>query len=572
LDALGRSTLKDALAIFLTLVFAWPAPGAGQGSVVSTAKRLYQQKRWEALVKKFPDSPTFSADIEYYRGMALARLKRWSEARQAFEEGRRKDPRDERFPLGLAGICFKQKRFGEAKADLRRALRLAPNDAYAKEFLATIFFLEHNLDAALEYWNQIGKPQIRNVKVDPRLKVDPGLLSRTFAFSPASVLRLNDLRTTRARLNQLGIFPEYRFSLAPAGSDGEPDAFDLQLNVVERSGWTGGEWQNLLASLRGLPYETVYPEAYNLGDSAINLTSIFRWDDQKRRAFVDFSSPLRGNPAWRYRIFVDARNESWDLSRTFHGTGAPLSDLNMRTAKAGGEIRSVVSGRWDWRMGGDFGWRDFGNFGAPDQAADPAFAGGDSVELRLGTDYLLMDRPERRFRLESSISSQLGKIFGHSPGRFYRLEGALTGIWFPLAQGDDYRISEQVHVGVAGGALPLDELFMLGLERDNDLPLRAHIGTFDGRKGNAPLGRRYFLSNWEIDKNIYSNGWFNVKLAPFLDTGKITDGAGPFGDRRWLWDTGAEAKVRVLGGVTVVLTYGKDLLSGRNTFYSSVFR
>ena len=29
---------------------------------------------------------------------------------------------------------------------------------------------------------------------------------------------------------------------------------------------------------------------------------------------------------------------------------------------------------------------------------------------------------------------------------------------------------------------------MLGLERDNDLPMRAHIGTRDGRKGSAPGG------------------------------------------------------------------------------------
>ena len=119
--------------------------------------------------------------------------------------------------------------------------------------------------------------------------------------------------------------------------------------------------------------------------------------------------------------------------------------------------------------------------------------------------------------------------------------------------------------------MPFDELYMLGLERDNDLLLRAHIGTRDGRKGSAPLGRRYVLSNAEINKNLYNNGLFSVRLAPFLDTGKITDPSGGLGEQKWLWDTGAEVKLRVIG-VGFTFTYGKDLRSGNNAFYVSAGR
>jgi hypothetical protein len=95
---------------------------------------------------------------------------------------------------------------------------------------------------------------------------------------------------------------------------------------------------------------------------------------------------------------------------------------------------------------------------------------------------------------------------------------------------------------------------MLGLERDNDLWMRGHIGTPNGRKA-APLGRDYFLSNWEADRNVYGNGIFTVKLRPFLDTGKIPIHPR-FGPHRWLWDLGAQAKVRVFG-VGAVFSYGK---------------
>jgi hypothetical protein len=124
-----------------------------------------------------------------------------------------------------------------------------------------------------------------------------------------------------------------------------------------------------------------------------------------------------------------------------------------------------------------------------------------------------------------------------------------------------------MRAGKTVGQLPFDELFRLGLDPDNELRLRAHIGLRDGRPGSSPLGRDYLLSNWELDKNVYQAGLLGVKLGPFLDTGKITDPAPGLGSQKWLWDIGAQAKLRVLG-VGVVFSYGKDLRSGANAFYA----
>jgi len=151
------------------------------------------------------------------------------------------------------------------------------------------------------------------------------------------------------------------------------------------------------------------------------------------------------------------------------------------------------------------------------------------------------------------------------------LQGSLEWHWFPQAVGDDYEMRQQFRVGKTFGTAPFDELFILGLERDNDLPLRAHIGTRDGLKGSAPLGRDYFLSNWEMDKNVYGNGIVTLTLGPFLDIGKITNSSPPFGSHQWLWDIGAQAKLRVFG-TGVVFSYGKDLRSGNNAFYLAALR
>ena len=109
------------------------------------------------------------------------------------------------------------------------------------------------------------------------------------------------------------------------------------------------------------------------------------------------------------------------------------------------------------------------------------------------------------------------------------------------------------------------------MERDTDRWMRPHVGTRDGRKGSAPLGRNYFLSNSEIDKNIYGNGLITLKLSPFLDSGKVTDPGGTLGSPKWLWDTGVQAKVRILG-VGMTFVYGKDLRTGNNAFYFTAGR
>lgn len=105
--------------------------------------------------------------------------------------------------------------------------------------------------------------------------------------------------------------------------------------------------------------------------------------------------------------------------------------------------------------------------------------------------------------------------------------------------------------------------------------------TFDlasvasGQKGSAPLGGGYFLSNWEMDKELAGNGIVALKVGPFLDTGRIFDPIlGPVegpASHEWLCDIGAQTKLSVFGS-GVVFSYGKDLRSGNNVFYVSVLK
>jgi hypothetical protein len=225
------------------------------------------------------------------------------------------------------------------------------------------------------------------------------------------------------------------------------------------------------------------------------------------------------------------------------------------------EIQSFRTAGWSWSTGAEFSHRDYRNVlngpGLPPESRLQGYALKHLAQLQRE----LWRVPERRFETGVQVSAETGTVWSTPAHTFERLQIALGGTWYPRMAGDDYRIQHRIRAGKIFGQEPFDELYMLGLERDNDLWMRAHIGTHDGRKGSAPLGRDYFLSNWEIDKNIYRNGILSVKISPFVDTGRISAGS-----EKWLWDTGVQAKLRVLGvGFDVI--YGKDLRSGHNAFY-----
>ena len=310
----ARGRVIRTLVLVLLLITS-PLQSLGQASqqgwpvsndLTTKIRELLEQSRWQEIVDELgPDSLT-DVNLHYYYGSALAHLGRWGEARRVLLEGQRMASQDKRFPVELAGVAFKQKRYPEAAAWLRRGLKIDPTDAYAKDFLGTVYFLQGNLEAALRYWNRIDKPQIESLRTNRSLQIRPALLDRALAFAPASTLFLPDLLTSRARVEGLGVFVAPDFELAAR----EDATFDVVLNLQERNGWGKDTLGTLLSTFRGVAYETVYPEYFNQGHSAINFASLLRWDKEKRRLAADLSGPWHQNPKWRYRLAVDFRNEN----------------------------------------------------------------------------------------------------------------------------------------------------------------------------------------------------------------------------------------------------------------------
>lgn len=556
---------KRFYAVLFLLAVGCCLASSAQTDLGPAAKQLFEQERWPELTHLLANAPRASADLNYYYGMAQAHQEHWEEAGRALLAGQQLAPNDKRFPIELAGIAFKQKKYRKAKQDLHRALQLDAADSYASEFLATIYFLEGNLEAALKYWNREGKPELMEVRSEPALHVRPALLDHAFAFAPASPMTLDELLTSKARLRGLEIFPSYKIDLA-ARPDGKYDAI---FRAQERNGFGNSTLEALFRVFSGVFFQEITPEYYNLRGSGTNIISLFRSDPDKRRALAIVSGPVKNNPKWRYHLRADLRNENWTVQTSFTGPSTVLGALNLQRESVNAEIMRLAGARLSWTTGLEISHRDFRSVMAGVFLTPELLAQGYQVKQKAGLTYELWRWPERRLTISSSVNSQAGRIWSEPGQSFEKLQATAGAHWFPRARGDDWETQWHLRAGKTFGRVPFDELFILGVERDNDLPMRAHVGTRHGEKGSAPLGREYFLFNGESDKIVYSGGYLTVKVGPFLDMGKMTDSSSALGPQKWLFDTGAQAKFKILG-VDVLLLYGKDLRTGNNAFFTSV--
>lgn len=103
--------------VFFCILLALPSVARSQDRCAQSAElqRLSSQGLWNDLLRVTQRCMPETAEVDYYRGLAFARIEQWDEAAEVFASGERKFPRDERFPVELAGIAFKQKNSPQRK-------------------------------------------------------------------------------------------------------------------------------------------------------------------------------------------------------------------------------------------------------------------------------------------------------------------------------------------------------------------------------------------------------------------------------------------------------------------------
>jgi tetratricopeptide (TPR) repeat protein len=467
------------------------------------------------------------------RALELAQQQRYEEAYAELLAGRLLAPRDKRFPLELAGLAWRRRDRSTAKSYLKEALRIDPADTYANDFLATVYLLEGNTEAALKHWNRTGQPRLSGVTLPA--SVDPVLMDRLLGVPLGEALDVERYRAACQRLKAARLFVASRLELSA-----EPDTgnFRLSLSAIERQPWMG-----MMTALSGLPFQTLFPEFHNLGRKGVYSGSLLRWDAQKRRALTEMRFPLRRDPRWFWNFRAGYWRETWYRS--------DAGDFRLNAGEALAELHFLPNSRSVWWAGVAATHRGYRNLdGYPDGFGLKTHAGGDLTLLRL---------PEQSAALNFSAQVELGRVFRQERALYARTRGGLHFNWQPHR----WEVSSRLRAGRVFGAAPFDELFQLGNDRDHDLRLRAHPAFRDGKKGRGLVSGSYVLLNQDALTRLWNWGFVKIHGGPFLDAARAPG---------WHWDAGMQCRIEALPGVSVVLSYGWDLGTGRGAFFGDVPR
>jgi len=482
----------------------------------------------------------------YSRGMQAANTGQWEEARREFLSGLQQFPLDKRFPIELAGIAYRDRDYRRARRYLSSALRLDRSDTYANDFLGTLYFLDSNYPAALKYWNRAGKPRIASVETVPPPPVRPVLLDRALAFAPGEILQQREYESTVAWIRSLESFGRFRIELAARPQE--------QFDAVLR--WTPtSRWMEAAMGLRSVLLETVEYERSNIAGRAITSDTVYRWDAQKRRIFSEVSAPLHNDPRTRYRIYGDARSETWNI-------GAP-ADFRLQKAEAGAALRFLPSGRLSWELGARFADRKY--------AGDIPFASGFTAVSRAAAEYRLVNLPERGLSLDARAGLELGRFFTGSGHVYSRAQMALESRWKPTNH-PKYEFAAVLGGGRILGTAPYDELFTPGRESDDRITLRGHSGVREGKKGVAPVAGQYAMANFDAFREVWNMPLAAVDVGPLLDIVRMGHQISGNSAGKLLVDAGIQARLRLTNGLSVAFSYARPVHGGSGGLFDSSLR
>jgi len=151
------------------------------------------------------------------------------------------------------------------------------------------------------------------VALDPEPRLQAKLTSQAVAFNAPQVLSEGAWLTTDARLRNLGVFSQTRLELTPAGEN----EYAATLHLNERNGWGGSPWAGLISLLSGVPYQTALPRVVQPRRPGNQFFVVGPLGFPKTACFCVTQLPVEGRADRVVSFFVDARNENWNLSRTF---------------------------------------------------------------------------------------------------------------------------------------------------------------------------------------------------------------------------------------------------------------
>ena len=522
-----------SLSVLLSLLFAPVGLASGTDELLSRGRTELEAERYQAaesLFRQVLQQEASNSEASFLLGMALAKQERWVDAEQELERAVHLRPGYAAAHAELAGVYFKRDRRDKARASLGTALKLDPENSYARSFLAILSYLQDRRLEALHHWNLLGEPQIAQIEVAVSEDAVPKLVESLFRFNEGEVLDRNQLLQAYWVQSRFRLGPRFGWHLDPQPEERWNLRVDLAPGSDSFSNKTGFLIENFSRA--------VFNREIGLGlrdGRGRRLAGGVRWDAPRKRAGASAWFPFLSSSSDLLRLGFDVRDEDW--SHTGSGT-----EYGYRTEKVFGVYEWLMSERRSLAFHGGYQRQEFrfGGDGAALPQSPHLLAAGLEWNQLWGLDAGENARLNWMARFDA-FSPLTG---GGESSR--RMTSGLAIDW-TLARKTETRLRLSLQGGVSGRDLPLDHYFLFGIGPDARLPLKAHPELRDGRRGNSPMGREFVLLGAEMGRRLWRWGFLEVGGFAFSDTAFVSGRPFLSAEGEWFQDIGVGLRLRVLG-------------------------
>lgn len=498
-----------------------------------------------ALLLAAEGAPGPSYDDLLAQGLAAGRDGRLAEAGSAFDRAIGLDPKRPEALVERGGLRFLESRYDAAVSDLERALRLR-EDGYTRDLLASSLYLAGRGDDALACWNAMRRPLVGALAINGLERTKDRVARRELSLSEGGLLDLGELRASRARLRETGVFERVTLRPIPRGEG----RADLEVALVERHGLYQSLTDFVASTLVNALNRRVRLRYSNLAGSGLSFGGQYRWQANRPEASLAMDWPRPAGLPFYVHVLSFRGEQAYDLGDAFVRRSRGI-DVSLRRVLGAHGVGSLALRARDR------------TFTRPDPVAPPGLVLG----IEAGLERRLVDA--HRQRLDSSA-----RVFQALPavGSDLRFTRAVASLQYQglLSRPDGSSIERSVlaaRVLWGGGSdeTPLDEMFAPGGSQDMELPLRAHYQTRRGVLGEVPIGRSLVLANLEWRSRVKDAPAGQLGIVVFADIGHV--GQPVRGGRQTLVDTGFGLRLALRAGPLIRLDFGHGLTDGRNALF-----
>jgi hypothetical protein len=425
----------------------------------------------------------------------------------------------------LAGLRFAQARWSEAETLALSAVRLAPDDTYAWQLVATSRYLMGDLTGALAAWNRTGDPHIDAVDIHGAGRTSQPVVAHAAGLQPREVLTPEAFGLALRRVGDVPAASDVRMSYESLdGGLAKVNVFFGERPLVP-SGWVTFAGMGARALLYDeLEVDVAGP--LGIGD----LESVaWRWSPERPRVAVGLALP---SPEGSGTVSLDA---SWE-AQSYDATPSPGGTTVVREPRRRVGLHFATwSTSWlRWQTGA---------------ALDRLREYDDLDESRFEpTDY---------FNVESALDIRLAAD---------RLAVAVSGGWWaPFAGGDRFDTGELLVAWrstddatrpfwsavtgfeAASRVAPLALWSGAGIGQGRDDLLRAHPLLDDDVITGPVFGRDVAHGSFEYDRPVGRTVAGGLAIAGFVDTARAWHRMSGLATSPLLVDAGVGVRVHALG-------------------------